>query len=924
MVGTSASSGPGDMRLSAGSTTSGRGGSIGVAAGFGTVRGGLFTVQSGAGTTSSGKISLTSGQGVQSGSIHVSLTDDTEIASGSGVSAGSIRIAVGSSSVSAGDIALMAGASTENIGGHVNILSGSSSGRTSGSISVQSPTDGSLALTGGDSPSGRAGPIAILSRSSNSESGSLTFMSGNDVNINSGENANTLPDQKSSDVSFASGVGLIGTGAVTFKTRGAGGGASTGALGISGSSISVSVGVSSSASGGILVAGGSGQSLGGKLSVSAHGAAEGLVMSGGDSLLGTGGAITVSSSESESSGVVSIKTSFSADKLAGRLEFKAGSGLLHGGSAILRAGSSVESGAGGDVSLKTQPTRSRHPGDILIKGASGGEINLKTGSQTGSGESSTGSISLISGSAFSTEAAEIGIHAGGGMVRGGSFISRGVETLSFPGGRVSMNSGDSSMHGGHVRMETLSSMSSTGAIQLNSGDARNGVSGGIYLEGGHASRSVASISVIGHHNFIARASASQALSGGRVDISGGSVRTGGSSGGSISVQTGAGDTDSGSMLLESGSSDASSSGGIKAMSPGNIALETRRSEVQSGGVRALTASTTADSSGDITLEAGPVFEPSASIGISPGSSDEKTGGSIHFVGGPTNGAVSGGDMHLRTANGIRTGRMQLGTGESAISGSVRISTGASAGALHSGNIRFLGGASGADQQPSNIAIETTDAAQIKLSAGAGNPFSGSVGISSAESQTSGALRLHARAGLAQIDAGDTSGGEGGSVAVIAGSSETSIGGSLNMQASNQVKQERMSIMSGVSTGSADAASGEISLLGNSVIELSSLRSVEAASSGVISLHTGSASISSGDLAMQGGKGAAMGAHVNFAAGLSESSHPGGRIRVQSGQGAVQSGSITIESDTSDTTGGGSSSDGFCNENRRHSGRAWKR
>ena len=55
--------------------------------------------------------------------------------------------------------------------------------------------------------------------------------------------------------------------------------------------------------------------------------------------------------------------------------------------------------------------------------------------------------------------------------------------------------------------------------------------------------------------------------------------------------------------------------------------------------------------------------------------------------------------------------------------------------------------------------------------------------------------------------------------------------------------------------------------------------------------------------MQGGKGAAMGAHVNFAAGLSESSHPGGRIRVQSGQGAVQSGSITIESDTSDTTGG---------------------
>jgi hypothetical protein len=398
------------------------------------------------------------------------------------------------------------------------MLSGSSSLKASGSIDVQSQSGGTFTLASGDSQSDRSGAITVQSQLSNFESGSLTFISGNTINVRTGKNTNSLSEDRASGISFASGIGLTGTGTVAMKTSGALGGADTGAIDVSGISTKISIGMSSTASGNIFVSGGNGKYLGGDLSISALGTASTVLLSGGNSRLGIGGAITVASRDSHSSGVVSIRTSTSSEFAVGMLGLKAGNGLRFGGNVVVRGGGSSVSGVGGDVSFKTQPIRGGHTGHISIKSASGGDISLQTSSNSGSGKSLTGSISLISGSSFSVKSSEIDIQAGDGVVQGGSVAFRSIETISTPGGPVLMSSGDSQVHGGHVRMETSPSISSSGAVQLKSGDARNGASGSISLEVGHASGNGANILVAGHANIVAKAGSSQASSGGKVDI----------------------------------------------------------------------------------------------------------------------------------------------------------------------------------------------------------------------------------------------------------------------------------------------------------------------------------------------------------------------------------------------------------------------
>lgn len=416
----------------------------------------------------------------------VSSTGDIRLNLGgyiTGIVNGGIDVA-GADGLTGGNINILSGDSSEDEtnAGNIIITGGESTG-IPGNYGSPPTKGGSINITGGDSTNNAGGIISIIGGSSaDSYVGIPPFpaitsdplQQGGVINIQGG--ASTvgvggniyITGGATSDATKASG-GVTVAGGITYETNGIAGGVSVsggaaqgGSPGTGGTAgaISIAGGTGGWGAGGtVSIIAGGGWVSGGEIGISA-----GTATAGGG---GVGGNISLSAGRSE--------------------------GTNDGGSITIEAGRADETGAGGAVTIKS----GRNNEDPYDTGGDGGNILIESGVSGGDGNTSgeinitsgngdyVGAITLQSGNASDGYGGDINVLGGGSInsemdpdkvggvvtisggygnyAHGGNVVLNGGSGSSYYGGHIMLNGGSGSVSGGNIVLTT-----NGGVIDINS------------------------------------------------------------------------------------------------------------------------------------------------------------------------------------------------------------------------------------------------------------------------------------------------------------------------------------------------------------------------------------------------------------------------------------------------------------------------
>lgn len=416
----------------------------------------------------------------------VSTTGDVRLNLGGyidGITNGGIDI-IGADGLTGGAINILSGDSSEEEinAGTIAITGGKATG-IPGSYGLPSTKGGCINITGGDSTNNAGGIISIIGGSSaDSYVGIPPFpaitsdplQQGGVINIQGG--ASTvgvggniyITGGATSDATKASG-GVTVAGGITYETNGIAGGVSVsggaaqgGSPGTGGTAgaISIAGGTGGWGAGGtVSIIAGGGWVSGGEIGISA-----GTATAGGG---GVGGNISLSAGRSE--------------------------GTNDGGSITIEAGRADETGAGGSITIKSGINNESsyetggNGGNILIEsGVSGGDGNTSGEINITSGNGDyVGAITLQSGNASDGYGGDINVLGGGSInsemdpdkvggvvtisggygnyAHGGNVVLNGGSGSSYYGGHIMLNGGSGSVSGGNIVLTT-----NGGVIDINS------------------------------------------------------------------------------------------------------------------------------------------------------------------------------------------------------------------------------------------------------------------------------------------------------------------------------------------------------------------------------------------------------------------------------------------------------------------------
>ncbi|CAK4417441.1 unnamed protein product, partial [Aphanomyces euteiches] len=228
------------------------------------------------------------------------------------------------------------------------------------------------------------------------------------------------------------------------------------------------------------------------LELSAGESSGSVMIDGGSKRTGHGGAIIITSGESEISGNVSVTTGLSgtksgnlffassASELAGDITLSVGTAHRNPGILTLQGGSSDED-SGGNVIIEAGKAVSQSPGGTLsLRGGDGGVVGGLLEATTGSGALTSGTIKLASGS-NSLESGDVKIVSGSSNVVSGA-VSLSTGTSNGESGLLSL-SGGSGATGGSITLSSGRGSQRSGLISLKSNHP-SGDGGSISVESG--------------------------------------------------------------------------------------------------------------------------------------------------------------------------------------------------------------------------------------------------------------------------------------------------------------------------------------------------------------------------------------------------------------------------------------------------------
>ena len=422
-----------------------------------------------------------------------------------------------------------------------------------------------------------------------------------------------------------------------------------------------------------------------------------------------------------------------------------------------------------------------------------------------------------------------------------------------------------------------------GAIEVTSGagGGTNGSSGAVTIEAGTVNNSGAG-------------------NGGAVNINAGDAgtATGTGAGGDLNLSSGDGGGTSGNAgaLTISGGAATSGSGGAVTVSAGNTASGV-------GGALGLSAGTSGGTNpgGAATLSAGDggtgAGGNGGAVSVSAGDAGTAsggTGGAATFSSGAGDGAGAGGLTTLSSGSGGTTGN----GGAIAVTSAAGGATSGDGGAINvtAGNGQAGNGIGGTISVTAGTSNGTATGGAVTLSSGTGGASSGPgggidiiAGAAGGGNAAGGGLNLDAGAGTGTgmgggvtIDGGAAPGvGDGGSISLTAGATDTGTGGCIDLDAgaANSAGGEGGCININAADGNGTGAGGGINIMGG-----------------------GSGTGSAGDINVDvGATGAATGGAINVRAG--DGATTGGSVLLEAGDGGTVDGDVLIRAGTAGAASG---------------------
>lgn len=496
-----------------------------------------------------------------------------------------------------------------------------------------------------------------------------------------------------------------------------------------------------------------------------------------------------------------------------------------------------------------------------------------------------------------------------------------VSGLASLGGNISGQGGD---------YKKVAGTGTAGAISFTAGDNDGlGLAGYASLQAGAITN--ASNTNQGGNVSITAGNTAGSGYGGPVDIRSGNSTTG--IGGFITLTTGTGVSDGGSISLTSGASTSAS--GIS----GAIDVKTGDATVAGARTGNLSLKT-----GDFSAT-GPSGQVSLSSGNQTSSTSNGTTGTVTVTSGDLTGSGNSGNLQLRTgsqlnaSSGGSSGSISIQSGEVAGgggTGGVALRSGFASGTASTGSVVVESGSSGSGFGSGAVLINTgyvngasggATTGNIELTTGeCGKPFGGSGLVrvktgdrtSGSGSGSSGVVEIVTGtasvagygSGGVTISTGTAVSGSTGGISLQVGSSTSGAGGSIGLNAGSTTSGTAGSVA--IAAGNGGSSSG-----GNVTIDAGDSTS---GGPGQVTITGGSSgSTVGGNVTLVGGTGASpWGGFVNITGGPTTSVSAldfGGRVNITGGQGAscfggdvnvtggpgLYGNSVTISGGTSTTT-----------------------
>ena len=226
-------------------------------------------------------------------------------------------------------------------------------------------------------------------------------------------------------------------------------------------------------------------------------------------------------------------------KVGGTMTVQGGTGREGGGNVRLLGGDS--SNSGGDVKVESGRSKVGRSGAVVISSAlsseTSGDTTLTSGSVQPGSSSSSGIVRVTSGAAALSNSGDVLMQSSDSYITGNVRIGSGDAT-SLKSGHVELVSGKAAITGGQetsgrVMLGTSSAANrDSGEIKLVTGDAVNGISGNVSIATG--------VSHVHSGHVVLKASQSQAK-GGSIELESGSTQHMGA--GDINLKSGMGLSD---------------------------------------------------------------------------------------------------------------------------------------------------------------------------------------------------------------------------------------------------------------------------------------------------------------------------------------------------------------------------------------------